>query len=858
VPVPRGDLVRRQRLIDLLQDDLLVERSFGRKLTVISAPAGYGKTTLISQWLTEAPCPISWLTLEKGESDPTRFLSYLMAAVQSTAPQLGASATAMLAAPQQPPMEKILTTLINDLTAYSEPLLLVLDDYHVIQSQPVHEMVNFLLEHLPTNIHLVITSREDPPLPLHRLQARRQSLGIRQSQLAFSSQEVLQFFKSTSDIRLSERQAAKLVRRTEGWVTGLQLAALSLRSAPNLDSFIESFTGSNRYIIDYLFEEVFDTQPDKVQRFLLQTAILNRICAELADAVTGGEESHNLLEQLEQANLFVVPMDQTRRWYRYHRLFADLLLNRLRATDRASEARLHARASQWFEEAGLITEAVEHALASEDWSRSATLIGQASDMFLKRGELLTLIDWFDKVPGALIYEYPDFGLSYAWALLLIGRFDEAEELLNHYESQAQATPELLGQVATAQAYSARARGDNKKVIEKSELALQLLPENELTSRSTLAMNLGLVYWHVGRLRDAVPVLNEARQKAEIVDNHYAGLTAQIFLARTQASQGSLHQAEKQLKKTLETGGDIPILVLSHYDLSCIYYEWNELGKAWTHLDQGLEMCTRSGNREFQNGGHVLKAYLYMAQGNILGALSEVETSHALSHGFGPATQARSMACHAEIALAMGDIETAANWVERMPERVGAHSLYRFIDLTPIRLLLAQDKKAAARETLSDLLDQATSAGWGYASVAIRALAVRAAESEAEAVELLSEALVLSEPEGFIRTYVEVGGSMIPILKEVARQGTLPDYVGKILDAYGTKGERTKLPLVEPLSDRELEVIRLLGAGLSNREIAEELVISIGTAKSHVHNICGKFGVRNRTEAAMRAKELDII
>jgi LuxR family maltose regulon positive regulatory protein len=858
VPAPKIDLVQRKDLIALLQGDLLIDGLFSRKLTLISAPAGYGKTTLLSQWLEETQCPIAWLTLDEADGDPTRFLSYLIAALQTVSRHLGQISTSMIQAPQQPPRETILTALINDLTELDKPFLLVLDDYHLIQSQPVHEMVNFLVEHLPANIHLVITSREDPPLPLHRLQARRQSISIRQAQLAFDAEEVRAFFHSTSGIRLSHQQASRLVRRTEGWVTGLQLAALSMQSVPDLDAFIESFAGSNRYILDYLFEEVFDQQAEEIQEFLLRTAVLSRICSELADSITGRDDSHVLIEQLEQANLFVVPLDQSRNWYRYHRLFSDLLRSRLRGTDRQREASLHMRASEWFEGQGLISEAVEHALASEDWPRSAKLIGKAADPLLKRGELLTLIDWYKRVPETLILEHPDFGLSYAWALQLIGQFDEAEKLLSHFETQAESTADVQGQVATAQAYLARARGDNESVIEKSELALKLLPETELTSRSTLAMNLGLVYWHIGRLRDAAPYLNQAQELAARSDNHYARLTAQIFLARTKASQGSLHQAEEEFIYSLEIGGEIPILVLSHYDLSCIYYEWNELGKAWTHLEQGFEMSVRSGNVEFQNAGHLLKAYLFMAQGNMLGALSEVETSHALAKEFGPATQARSMACHAEIALAMGDVNTAAHWEAQMPARVDGHSFYRFVDLMRVRLYLAQDEKATAREMLSELLSKSANAGWGYASVAVRALNVQAAETESEAVKLLSEALKLSQPEGFIRTYVEVGRSLIPILKEVARRGTMPEYVGEILNAYDKRGETAALALVEPLSDRELEVVRLLAAGLSNREIAEELVISIGTAKSHVHNICGKLGVRNRTEAAMRAKELNII
>jgi LuxR family maltose regulon positive regulatory protein len=691
-----------------------------------------------------------------------------------------------------------------------------------------------------------------------RLQARGELLVLRQKDLEFSEGEAVEFFKKLSGIQISKQDIQALMRRTEGWVTGLQLAALSLRGSDDPAGFVRSFTGSNRYILDYLIEEVFERQSPETREFLLRTSILERMSAPLCDVVAERSSSQKTLEELEQSNLFVIPLDQSRTWYRYHRLFGELLRNRLRAAGRYDESSLHKLVSEWFAAEGLTSEAIHHALAAEDWQQAVELVSQAADALLKRGELLTLIGWYQKIPQSLIREHPDFGLSYAWALLLIGRFDDAEELLVYFEDYADSSREFQGQVATAQAYAARARGDNRQVIEKSEKALALLPEDEFTSRSTLALNLGLVYWHVGRLREAAPVLNEAQEMAERVGNHYAGLTARIFLARTQASRGALKQAEELLRETIQTGGEIPILVLSHYDLSCIYYEWNDLGKAWKHLDQGLEMCTQSGNLEFQNGGHMLKAYLQMAQGNMLGALSEVEISHALSQEFGPATQARSMACHAEIALAMGDVATAERWVEQTPEEVDAHSLYRYIGLTRVRLQLAQGKKAAARDLLEDLLVQATKAGWGYATVAIRALKVIAAETEQEAIDLLKEAIKLSQPEGFVRTYVEAGRSLIPLLKEVARKGVMPNYVGQVLSAYDDRIKKATLPLVEPLSERELEVLRLVAAGLSNREIAEELVISIGTAKSHVHNICGKLGVRNRTEAAMRAKELNIV
>jgi LuxR family maltose regulon positive regulatory protein len=371
------------------------------------------------------------------------------------------------------------------------------------------------------------------------------------------------------------------------------------------------------------------------------------------------------------------------------------------------------------------------------------------------------------------------------------------------------------------------------------------------------LNLGLIYWHEGQLRKATPALNDAYDLAVRIGNHYASLTAQIFLARTLASQGALRQAEEMLRQTLQVRGDIPIQALAHYDLATIYYEWNELEKAEAHLEQGLEICTRSGNEEFQNAGYMLKVCLLMAQGNIHGALAAAERSHRLSRNYAPATQARSMACHVQVALAMGDVLAAEKMVAQMSKDVDANSFYRFLGLVKARLLLAQGDKAAAREMLKERFARASQAGWGYATAAIRPLQALAAESDNTALELLTGALKLSQPEHFIRSYVDAGEGLIPLLQESARRGIVPDYVGQILSAFGT-GKRPALPLVEPLSEREVEVLRLVAAGMSNREIGEKLFISTGTAKTHVHNVCGKLGVRNRTEAATRAKELGLV
>ena len=861
VPPVRSGAVPRTSLLERLNAGFLQEGGFLRKLTLVSAPAGYGKTTLVAEWLGGIGLSTAWLSLDETDNDPSRFMAYLIAALGSIHPGFGEPMKALLQSPQPPPAEIILTLLINELGAISSSFCFVLDDYHSIHNPSIHQQITFLLEHLPSHMHLALITREDPLIPVSRLRARSQLLEIRQDDLRFTTEETRDFMHRVMQLELPLDEIIALERRTEGWIAGLQLAALSLQGLDDTRSFIQAFTGSNRYVLDYLIEEVFNRQPADVQDFLLKTAILERLSGPLCDAVAERSGSRELLKHLEQANLFIVPLDQSRTWYRYHRLFSELLRHQQHITGQPVDALLHQRASQWFEAEGYLAEAIQHALLAQDWMRSAQLIGRASDRMFKQGEIVTLIGWLEKLPREIILSVSELCMTYTWALLLAGKYDLAAPVLERAEKLAPPGSVVLGQVATARAYLARSIGDNPRVIEASQLALSLLPEDDVTTRGTLLMNLGLAYWHEGRLEEAEPVLVEAQEETRRSDNLYAQLTAELFLARTLASRGAIREAAGRYPSIIQRGAQIPIIALAYFDLGSIHYEWNELEKAEFYLKQGMELSQRTRTVEFQIAGSILQTYLMLARQDWGGAAAVVDQACDLARDFSLPTRARCAACHAQVALASGDLKAAAQWSEQTSEDMDSHPFYRFLGLVQPRLLIAQGKKDAAAEQLKARYEKASHSGWGYALVAVCVLQALAAKTPESALEFLVEALQLAQPEGYIRTFSDTGEALIPLLQHAAQRGVTPEYVGQILSAFGQKiksPNADQSALVEPLSAREIEVLRLVAAGFSNREIAVKLFVSPGTAKTHIHNLCGKLGVRNRTEAAMRAKELGLV
>lgn len=874
-PPPQAELVSRQRLTERLNAGM------NRRLILVSAPAGYGKTTLLSDWAhrSELGPRVAWISLDKGDNDPVRFWAYFVAALGGLQPGFGENALALLHSPQPPPIETVLAPLINEITTISVDFALVLDDYHIIESQPIHNGVTFILDHLPPQMHLVIATRTDPPLPLPRLRGRGEVIEVRTDDLRFTPDEADTLLNRVLSLGLSQEHVAVLEARTEGWIVGLRMAALSMREWKDIDGFIAAFTGTHRYILDYLIEEVLQQQAAEVQDFLLKTSVLDRLIAPLCNAVTGRDDSHGILLAIEHANLFIVPLDESRQWYRYEHLFATLLRHRLEVTLGTDHVELlQKRASQWYESNGFPADAVDHAIAAHDWERAATLIQNVGTSFGNRGEVMTLLNWLQALPGDVLRARPELCIMYGWALVLTGHSDAAESYLRQAEQVAHDDPIRLGDIMALQAYITRMRGDASRTIELSERALSLLPKDNTETRCVVALNLGIARWHSGHLMEAEQALTEANRGAQQVGDHFVGLTALSFLGFIRAARGKLHEAAELAQQAIGLVEKSPAITHVQLLLSVLCYEWNDLAAAADHIWRAVELSQRIGHVEMQCSGYRFLARIKQAQGDKSAALEALQKAHqAASEKDVPQFEhARNAACHVEMALAQGDLATALRWADKVSGDADASPFHPRLGLAQARLLIARGEKQAATDELRTQYEKARRAGWQHGMVETRVLQALAAPTSTAALAFLTDALKLAQPEGYVRTFVDKGEAIAELLSQAVSQSVAPDYVAKLLAALEAeaKGRRrpeealepcaplrhrpSGQPLVEPLSERELEVLGLVVAGLSNREIAERLIISVGTAKTHVHNILTKLNVQGRTGAIARARELDLI
>ena len=908
IPPPRPKIVLRPRLIERLNEGL----SSGRKLTIISASAGFGKTTLVSEWVASCGRPVAWLSLDEGDNDSTCFLIYFIAALQTIAPKIGAGMLAALQSHQPPPIESILTALINEINTLPENFILVLDDFHIIDSKPVDNALTFLLEHLPPQMHLVFATREDPPLPLARLRARGQLTELRAADLRFTTSEAAGFLNQGMGLNLSVENIAALEARTEGWIAGLQLAALSMQGRSDAASFIKSFSGSHHFILDYLVEEVLQRQPEHVRNFLLQTAILDRLSSPLCDAVTGQEDGKGMLEALERGNLFVIPLDDQRQWYRYHHLFAEVLQAHLREAQPDRVSALHRRASEWYERNGLRPDAIRHALAAKDFELAAGLI-ELTGPTTEDGSIqqATWLGWVKRLPEELIRARPVLNVWYAYVLLGSGdleaaesRFKDAERWLESADTMKVQQPapsvemvvvdkkqfkSLPATIAIGRAYIALALGNIPDTVRYASQVLELT-EADPFRHSQAYMLLGLTYWASGDLEAAERVFAEYTMKLRTAGNIPDAIDTSVVLADIRLALGHLHEAihtlEQLLQFVMDQGEPIPLVAADlHRELSKLHLEQGNLEAAAQHLQRSKELGEKAQSPVLRYRLCIDQARLKTAQGDLEGALALLDEAQRLYIRSPLPDFCPISAMKARIWVAQGKLTKAQGWVREQGLSVDDAPSYlrEFEHVTLARLLIAphqNDPKVGSVYEAFALLErllQAAEEGKRMGSVieilALLALAHAAQGDLPPALVSLERALTLAEPEGFVRIFLDEGKPMAELLGRLRDEGgRMKAFLHTLLAAYGKQEgvhpshlhfaqAQVSLilqPLVEPLSENELEVLSLLRTELSGPEIARERMVSLSTIRTHTQHIYAKLGVNNRRAAVRRAEELGLL
>jgi LuxR family maltose regulon positive regulatory protein len=891
IPPLRPGLVSRPRLMERLNAGLPTSDAFSRALTLISAPAGFGKTTLVSEWVhalggQTPPIAVGWLSLDEDDSDPTRFLAYLIAVLQTIETNIGKGALSALQSPQASSTQAILIPLINEIAAMSRSTILVLDDYHTIESSPVDNTLAFLLERLPPQMHLVIATREDPRLPLARLRARGQLTEIRAADLRFTSPEAAEFLNRAMGLDLSAENIAALEARAEGWIAGLQLAAVSLQGRKDASSLIRSFTGSHRYVLDYLMEEVLDQQSASVQTFLLQTAILDRLTGPLCDTLTGQDDGQQTLEMLERGNLFIVPLDSERHWYRYHRLFADLLRQRLRLTHPEKLPLLHRGAGDWFRHQGYHREAIKYSLAAGDYQGAAESIGAMGIDIIQQGEHTTVSEWIHALPEELVKDQPYLCVLHAWALLLAGELDTAQVRLmdaeNALESPKHQDDEqadtILALVHSHRAYLAFMMGEHEKTISYAHRALDQLPESAALMKAQTALYLGVTYRFQGQFQPALDILSETLPRTRKLGSSSVAMLCYLNLADVYSDLAQLHRAkeicEQALAFTKQHAGhpEMPFTGYVYVTIGRILRQWNQLKDSYHFTAKGLALGRDWNVAEILALSCIEFAYIHQALGNDRQARASMQEAIQIYEGFSPWGTRYAAAHQAKMALARGDIDAAGRWAQANDLVIdGDFEFHREVEyLALARVFIAQKRFEEAQSLVERIYRIAQKTGKRHTeleALILLALVFSIPGETDQALAYLEKALTIAEPEGFIRIFVDEGPPMAHLLCKALSHGVAPEYVSRLLAAFpvaepaqadATKTQAHETELVEPLSERELEILQLIAEGLTNPEIASRLFLSLNTVKAHTRNIYGKLGVHSRTQAVARAQALGVL
>ncbi len=887
IPPPITYLVDRDRLLIRLNEGIRQ----GKQLTLLSAPAGYGKTTLLAEWIRKSEFSAVWLSLDEGDNDPVRFLVYVISALQKIRPDIGETTLDNLQSSQTQIYSSALAPVVNELAKISEDILIVFDDYHTIHNQAVHDALILFMEHAPPNVYFVIASRADPLLPVARLRGRGQVNELRQDDLRFTQEEAAQFLRMNPAIELSKKDILALTNRTEGWAAGLQMAAASLEDQDDVSTFIQDFTGSNRYILDYLIEEVLESQTRTIQEFLLYTSILEQLGGSLCDAVVDQiielpASSQMILEELEHKNLFIIPLDNRREWYRYHRLFSDLLRQRLSLLQPDLEPELHQRASNWYEEEGIIEEAIEHALRAGDPDRAANLIEAAAEATLMQSQVMTYLNWLQRLPSEEIHNRPALSIYYSWALLWNGAPLEAIEALISQTSQ------LHGQSVKAlplEAFLEIFSGDVSRAASLAQQAIEELPKEDRLLRSLANFILASTYLAQGESEQGIHILENTARESQKAGNVMTAVLVLCELGDESQKHGRLHQAKRLYQQALDLatgkqGELLPVAGKALIGLGDLAREWNDFETAERYLTDGIELAEQwSVLGTFE--GYLNLVVLRDSQGN------KQEADQLLSHLRDLAYQFDASEIDDYIVdmyaarrnISYGDFEAVEEWAKTRtePEKpVDSDTLVgellrsrmrKYENAILARLFIAQGRYKDAISVLDQSLTEAQKLDRVFLTIdaeILRAIAFKKNHHDRESLAAISTALTLAEPEGFMRVFLDHGDSTIELL-EYAR-GEIEDpqilsYIARLLEADKPKFEPQKpvikppkRELIEPLSDRELEVLQLLPSRLSSTEMAGELSISVNTLRSHLKSIYAKLEAHSRYEAIAGAKDLGLL
>ncbi|HEX4683545.1 MAG TPA: LuxR C-terminal-related transcriptional regulator [Gemmatimonadaceae bacterium] len=892
VPRTRSGLVPRPRLIDALR------QAGEQKLTIVVAPAGFGKTTLLGGWVLDtfgADAGAAWVSLDATENEPSVFWAYFITAVARVHPGVGQSAMSQLRSAHPAPIESILATFINEIEALGRTLTVILDDYHVIDALSIHETMTFLLDRMPPRMHLVIASRSDPPLALPRLRARGELTELHAAQLRFTLDEASAFLRLMS-LNLSPDDTARLERRTEGWIAGLKLAALSMKGREDARGFVDAFSGNNRFIADYLVEEVLQSQPEHVTRFLLATAILDRLSGPLCDALTGARDGQIMLEDLERKNLFVVALDDAREWYRYHHLFADVLQKQARLRDPDGIRTVHRRASIWHEAHGSRLAAVRHAFGAEDLARAADLLEHS---WPEKNRSYESREWLDQVktlPDAAVRSRPTLSMGYAWALLNSGELEAAEPRLGDVELWLQSNSEsseeerlrsLRSELAAARVYLTQSLGQIPGTLEHAQRALELSAGDD-AARATGTALIALAHWGRGELEAAHQTFSEALTLMRDCGHGADVIRGTFVLGDIRVAQGRLREAARVYENGLRLAAEEVYAAPPETDelylgLSEVHREWNDIDRA-TEL---LEAVTRAAPRTAHVGNRLrwctAMAGVRAARGDVDGALDLLDEA-GRNERRDPVPRTRPIpAVKARIHIAQGRLDEAAHWA--LLAQVSADDdpgfLREFEHLTLVRLLIARHERTRDERSLKDAarllerLDMTARTGKRAGSVieilVLESLVQSALNNVRGALDLLAQAIAMAEPEGFLRLFLDHGSRMRDLLRHAMTRGLAAEYTRRVLAAFdaphpkraATATAAVRPPagdsgMIQPLTTRELEILRLIASGLRNQEIAGHLAISAATVKRHIANAYGKLGAAHRTEALNRAKELELL